>query len=184
MKLKSLSKYFLQEEIQEGQDGHDSGEDARAAQKLVYGIMCAYGNSELKDKYSAYKEIGCRIAKRYKATGEKFVIRLQEGLEKLWYQFDAGLVYNSAFMHRSELPWNEERFHPRMPQEEFKSVEQFGAGRVCLVAELDYSSSEFWDARKDILKTLKEGMIAIWVISVKDGKRSVVLGEVVGNARY
>lgn len=31
MKLKSLSKYFLQEEIQEGQEGHDSGEDARAA---------------------------------------------------------------------------------------------------------------------------------------------------------
>ena len=76
--------------------------------------MYAYGNSELKDKYSGYKEIGTRIAKRYKATGEKFVVRLQEGLEKLWYQFDAGLVYSNAFVHRSELPWNEERFHPRV----------------------------------------------------------------------
>ena len=146
--------------------------------------MYAYGNSELKDKYSAYKEIGCRIAKRYKATGEKFVIRLQEGLEKLWYQFDAGLVYNGSFVHRSELPWNEERFHPRMPQNEFKSVAQFGGGRVCLIAELDYSDNGFWEARKDILGKLKDGMIAIWIISVKDGKRSVVLSEVVGNAKY
>lgn len=61
---------------------------------------------------------------------------------------------------------------------------QFGAGRVCLIAELDYSNSQFWEARKEVLGKLKTGMIAIWIISVKDGKRSIVLGEVVGNAKY
>ena len=55
---------------------------------------------------------------------------------------------------------------------------------MCLVAELDYSQTDFWSARKDVIGKLKNGVVAIWVISVKDGKRSLVFAEVVGNKKY
>ena len=44
LKLKHLAELFLQIEIQTGEEGHDSSEDARAAACLVRGMFCAYGS--------------------------------------------------------------------------------------------------------------------------------------------
>ncbi|CAL6028127.1 Exonuclease_family protein [Hexamita inflata] len=90
-KLRYLAAEFLQVEIQNSSEGHDSGEDCKAVAALCRGIFTAYGDQTLQEKYLE-KEIGDRLLKRFKSGGEDISQRMKSAFEKCWYEFSANYI--------------------------------------------------------------------------------------------